>query len=218
MESFELKPVGNAAEEHRSGSALLGAMETSNGPITYLPCGATVEQVIWSVQRSPVPPEFAGKVTDDMWESTWDAVHAQTHARLEYNRIWAQPPDCMDDCCPCFAVGGCAGANARKELRRQHPRGPEQQAARRNVGAGWLALEAVERERYAPYGIHVCLTHESKTVIRNTHGNANTTRSVVYWCVGLKFGGEQTQTSIGMDGRTHVSLLAPSAAHMLRQV
>ena len=88
--------------------------------------------------------------------------------------------------------------------------------ARRQVGAGWLALEAEEKERYAAYGIQVCLAHESRVVVSQTHNaNAPGTRRI-YWCVGLKFGGEQTQTSIDYAGRTLVTLLAPSAGQMSR--
>ena len=147
MSSFELKPMGATNDPHvgigriraRGVGALAGAIPA-------------IDEVVFTHARLPPPPQLIGRVPEELWMNTYDAVRTRTAEVNEMRRSFLQNGGNLPHiicCVPCiigirFAQSG------------------DQQKAMQASQLAWLKLVQHEQEQYAPYGVHVSLATEAR--------------------------------------------------------
>ena len=166
--SFELKPMGSTNQQTPNIGAVM--IRGSGALAAAIP---KIDEIVWTCSRSPVPVMLAGRVPDDVWASTFDAVYARTAEATEVSRKMVEGftggLPFIPCCVPCIVCKTlCAMNGHMKEAMNQ------QQA--------WLKLVQDEQQKYAPYGVQVTIAQE----LRVSHsGHDGTTSSME--TVGLKF-------------------------------
>lgn len=183
MASFDLKPQGAT----NNVSPPIGQMMMRPGAAIAkaMPSG---DQIVWTLPRSPVPPQLEGKVSDSMWAATWDKVTQKYIADMErqkdyYVKMFGNMP-----MCPCCLI--CIGmkqVSAQRELMEMS----------HEMEQAWLALVAAEHEKWSQFGVAVTIAQELR-VTGNSNGGA---RSCQVKC-GLTF-------SLGPAGPSAPSAYAP---------
>ena len=129
------------------------------------------EEIVWTCQRAPLPPQLAGRVPDAVWAATFDAV-AQRVAEDNEMRVRALNTlgGPMIPCCVCCRV--CTAFASVGKIQEEQQRSDQ----------AWLALAQGEQAKYAPYGVHVALATETR--VSGGDDTRVRTREVN---VGLKF-------------------------------
>ncbi len=137
------------------------------------------EEIVWTCQRAPLPPQLAGRVPDAVWAATFDAV-AQRVAEDNEMRVRALNTlgGPMIPCCVCCRV--CKAFASVGKIQEEQQRSDQ----------AWLALAQGEQAKYAPYGVHVALATETR--VSGGDDTRVRTREVN---VGLKF-----ETADPVDG------------------
>ena len=150
--TFELKPQGSTNQNVPSHVSLM--TNTSKALIAAMP---KVEELVWTNGRSPLPILLQGRVPDDVWASTFDAVYARTAEDLNAQREMIADQmgglPFIPCCVPCILVKMCC------EMDGLAKKGMIQQQA-------WLKLVQDEQQKYAPYGVQITVAQEERTHYR----------------------------------------------------
>ena len=168
--SFELKPMGfNNQRAPTLGSLLTG------GPSALAATMPKLEEVVWTCGRSPPPVLLAGRVPDDVWASTFDAVKARCAEEMEVaHKQLSGMSMSLNPCCAC-----CNMFSTLKHMDSAMQGAVDQQQA-------WLKLVQEEQQKYAPYGVQVSLAQEPR-ITHHGHGAGVGHTSTHIVTVGLKF-------------------------------
>lgn len=167
MSSFELKPQGSTNEtDVNLGAAFIGGTKAL---AKALP---SIDEIVWTHPRYPIPSLLVGRVSDDTWACTFDAVKARVGADLQFQRDQLEGgASCLPliPCCVCCIV--CASFGSFGDLQQQA------MMAQRE----WLALAESEQQRYRPVGVSVTVAKEIRTRGGGSH------RRIAHETVGLRF-------------------------------
>ena len=167
MSSFELKPMGSTNQNVpgvgatflRPGAAMAEALPT-------------IEDVVWTANRSPVPPPLADRVPGEVWARTFDAVRSRCAADLERGKEtlvkFTGGLPFIPCCVPCIV---CRGFSNMSRL----------QAAALEADRAWLDLAQSEQKTYAAYGVSVTIATEMQM------SGAGSNRKLHNAKVGLRF-------------------------------
>ena len=166
MPTFELKPMGSTNDKRVGHGAIF--MKGGGAIASTIP---RPEEIVWTCQRAPLPPQLAGRVPDAVWAATFDAV-AQRVAEDNEMRVRALNTlgGPMIPCCVCCRV--CTAFASVGKIQEEQQRSDQ----------AWLALAQGEQAKYAPYGVHVALATETR--VSGGDDTRVRTREVN---VGLKF-------------------------------
>jgi hypothetical protein len=177
MPTLELKPMGSTKQQGSPVS--FGEMLNSN--ICRVP---SIDEIVFTARRSPVPPQLIGKVDEALWEETYDLVKMRLARKLELkqeafatmSKMMPSNPCCLCPCCLCckMCCGGGMNNLAAAQMKQQQDAQEERQA--------WLALVQSEQIKYSPCGIHVTLSDE----MHISGGGKHRVRQTLV-TVGLKF-------------------------------
>lgn len=153
MPTFELKPMGTTNNKHVGMGAML-----SRGGHAMAAAIPTIDDVVWTAERSVVPPQFAGRIPAEVWASTFDALRTRYAADLETAREGIKSfggglP--MIPCCvPCIIIAG--GSRMGELQQRAH-----------EMEQAWLTLVQSEQAKYQPYGGARSLCNSCRAVYPN---------------------------------------------------
>ena len=147
--SFELKPAPQD----------VGAKDLCSicGTLCCVCCGRAPDrvdprQIVWTCARNPAPVLLAGRVPDDVWASTFDAVYARCaeeteSARKIYDASIGGLP--LIPCCvPCILAKHSMSGHEEESMRQQQ---------------AWLKLVQDEQQKYAPYGVQITVAQEERS-------------------------------------------------------
>ena len=154
-----------------------------------------------------MPAQLAGRVPEDVWAATFDAVYAMTGKELDSQRAAMEQMGGlpMVPCCiPCIVYKAFASMGAVQEMAEE-------------ARQAWLALVQREQATYQAYGVHVTLAQEMR--VRNSGGSRGQQhiRSELV-NVGLKFESADFQMPSLVGGTPVVAaaVLAPPQEEMKR--
>ena len=85
---------------------------------------STVDQIVWTSPKSPMPAQLAGRVPEDVWAATFDAVYAMTGKELDSQRAAMEQMGGlpMVPCCiPCIVCKAFASMGAVQEMAEELP-------------------------------------------------------------------------------------------------
>jgi len=183
--SFELKPTGSTKPPPEFTAANFCCL-TPSSVLAWMP---TMEEITWSCAKSPAPALLAGRVPDDVWASTFDAVYARSAEQMEWTRKFMEGRTGVVGflrtcpcCLPCEFVMHCFDAQAESQQKQ-----------------AWRKLAQDEQQKYAPFGVQITIVmevskikgipgHDPSSVHHGVHGNhtgGGGSTTVSY--VGLKF-------------------------------
>ena len=172
--SFELKPTGSTKPPPSNPYAVV-----FGGAAAVAKMMPKIEEATWSCAKSPAPALLAGKVPDDVWASTFDAVYLRCGEQMDQERRFAEGltgvVGCLltsiPCCLPCNFVMQCFAAQEFSQQKQ-----------------AWRKLAQDEQQKYAPYGVQITVVEEVRR--QGAAGPAAVsgeiqTTTVVY--VGLQF-------------------------------
>jgi hypothetical protein len=121
----------------------------------------SVDEIVWTVSRSPVPPVLAGRdISDLMWARTFDMVRGHYDAQLSSNSSLIKPWFFI----PCFVP--CTMAKMiQMNKERQN---------------GWLEILKSQEEIYQRFGVQV-------TLARTMSSSSGSNSGGQMYTVGLQF-------------------------------
>ena len=171
--SFELKPSPQD----------VGAKDLCSicGTLCCVCCGRAPDrvdprQIVWTCARNPAPVLLAGRVPDDVWASTFDAVYLRCGEQMDQERRFAEGltgvVGCLLTSVPC-----CLPCNFVMQYNASQEFSQQKQA--------WRKLAQDEQQKYAPYGVQITVVEELRRQGSTAHGEEMQSNTVVY--VGLQF-------------------------------
>lgn len=158
MPSFELKPMGSTNRKFAKVSDIM-----MRGHTAMSEAMPKVEDLIWTANRSPVPPPFAGRIPEDVWAQTFDAVQSRVAGDIDLAKdLFAGLPGGLP--------GGLSGVCCLPCQVFQMFGGMDQYQANAIKGEqAWLALVQSEQSTYAAYGIGVTIVAETTHTMDQYH-------------------------------------------------
>ena len=98
------------------------------------------DELVWTTERSTVPPQLAGRIPAEAWAATFDAVRSRRAEELDFERMTLQsfasnPPVC---CMPCAIFSEQKSGEVQREAHENE--------------LAWLALVQSEQAKYRAYG------------------------------------------------------------------
>ena len=121
----------------------------------------SVDDIVWTLSRSPVPPLLAGRdVSESMWARTFDMVHGHYEEQLSSNSSLIKPWFFI----PCFVPCTMAKMIQMNKERQD----------------GWLEILQSQKEIYQRFGMQV-------TLARTMSSSSGSNSGGQMYTVGLQF-------------------------------